>query len=191
MARPRNLRRLLQSAVLICALADVALFLVYVSPLVPSHADATEQVARATTELNLKRTTVSNLQLLKSRIVQSEREARELTGTAMPPEQTVFSDVLQEMDKLAKASHVQAAGIGFDKAKTTTAGLREIGITANVEGQYSDVIEFLNAIERSPIFFIVDEITLTGSRAETGNGAIRLGVRLETYARVEEAAGRA
>jgi Tfp pilus assembly protein PilO len=186
MQKPQNIRRILQISVLACAVADAALLLVYLSPWVPSRAEAAARVNSERVQLEILRERVNRLQQLQAHLGRSRQQADELVQSSMRPEGTVFSDVLTEFNRMAQRTRVRASNIAFQPSKETQAGLRQIGITANLEGQYSDVIEFLNAVERSPIFFIVNEISLSEGAGESHEkGVIRLYVQMQTYARAE------
>jgi hypothetical protein len=60
-----------------------------------------------------------------------------------------------------------------------------------VTGDYANVVQFINGMERSPVFFVIDGVSASMGRANPGEtgpginreGTIHLLVSLETYVR--------
>jgi len=57
--------------------------------------------------------------------------------------------------------------------------LTQVNIDASVSGDYRPVVQFINAIERDKIFFVVTGVNLTGEQT----GQVNLRIRLTTYLR--------
>jgi hypothetical protein len=49
-----------------------------------------------------------------------------------------------------------------------------------LEGSYTSLAKFINALERDQMFFIIDSVTLGGEP----QGPVKLAMRLETYSKV-------
>jgi type IV pilus assembly protein PilO len=56
-------------------------------------------------------------------------------------------------------------------------GLRPVEIEADFSGGYLQLVRFINALERDPLFFIIDSVQLGGEQA----GVVKLQLKLETY----------
>jgi hypothetical protein len=58
-------------------------------------------------------------------------------------------------------------------------GLREVRIDANLSGDYTPLMQFINDLERdkNDVFFIINGITLTGQQG----GLVNLRLRMTTY----------
>ena len=61
--------------------------------------------------------------------------------------------------------------------------LTEDRMDASVSGDYRPVVQFLNAIERDKLFFVITSINLTGQQT----GQVNLRIRLTTYLRAPSA----
>jgi len=57
--------------------------------------------------------------------------------------------------------------------------LTAISIDASVSGDYRPIVQFINALERDKIFFVINGINLTGQQT----GQVNLRIRLTTYLR--------
>jgi hypothetical protein len=58
-------------------------------------------------------------------------------------------------------------------------GVTEISIGTSVEADYPAVIQFINGLERSKYFYLLDDLQL----GSASSGAIRLQIGLHTYFR--------
>lgn len=91
------------------------------------------------------------------------------------------SALTTELGKMAVGSGVKLDSAHYEELDSDLPGLRRLRITANVTGDYLQEVKFINSVERSRMFFIVDNINL----AEQQAGVVRLGVSLETYMKGE------
>jgi len=57
--------------------------------------------------------------------------------------------------------------------------LSQMSIDASVSGDYRPIVEFINAVERDKLFFVINGINLTGQQT----GQVNLRIRLTTYLR--------
>ena len=89
------------------------------------------------------------------------------------------SAVYVELGKLAAANRVRMSGAKYDLSETELPNVQMMSIEATLSGSYVDTIKFINALERSKMFFIVDGVGLD----EQQGGGVHLSVKLETYVR--------
>jgi hypothetical protein len=52
-----------------------------------------------------------------------------------------------------------------------------------VSGDYASVARFINGLQRSEKFYIVDDLTLSESQGRNANGALSVALHLRTYFR--------
>jgi hypothetical protein len=57
--------------------------------------------------------------------------------------------------------------------------LTEVSVDASVSGEYRPIVQFINAVERDKVFFVINGINLTGQQT----GQVNLRIRLTTYLR--------
>ena len=94
-----------------------------------------------------------------------------------------YSAVSSELGKVASQTGVRVSQINYEPKPAEIANLQQVVINAKVDGDYLQVVKFINALERDRMFFMVDSLTL----AQEQGGTVRLQVRLETYLRSEAA----
>jgi hypothetical protein len=80
-------------------------------------------------------------------------------------------DAWDEIDRLAGETNVTRGRTGYDR-EVLDVGLEQINATMPVEGDYFDLVRFINRLERSERFFLVERISL--SQSETADAGIQL-----------------
>lgn len=93
-----------------------------------------------------------------------------------------YSTMLAQLMGTAEKDHVQLSRSGYAQ-ETAIQGLTEVSIEAGLSGQYTDMVHFINDVERDKdhVFFLIDGITLTGEQG----GLVNLRLRLKTYLRAD------
>lgn len=188
---PQDIKRILRWSVLVCLLLDLAIGGFLLSPWSPSKAAGEQRLSELTIQYRQLEARVQALDRLQSRIRTSQEQIQKLQTASMPAEHEVSSVVLAEVHRIAQDSHVTAQGMSFKPDTKSREGLRKVQIQVLVTGDYDSVVQFINQIERSPIFFVIDGVSASAGRADSSGqvpeGSIRLLVSLETYVRVDAA----
>ena len=91
-----------------------------------------------------------------------------------------YSTILAQLGAVATKSQVRLSRAAYAQ-NPATGGLTELHIDAGLSGQYSDLMHFINGMERDQdhVFFIIDGITLNGQQG----GLVNLRLRMTTYIR--------
>lgn len=82
-----------------------------------------------------------------------------------------LTEAWDEIDRLASESQVTRGRTGYER-ELLDSGLEQIKATMPVEGDYFDLVRFVNRLERSKRFYLVEKIAL--SQRETGDRSIQL-----------------
>jgi len=183
-----HLRRNLMIGVVACALADAGLLAWLLSPRAPSKSATEQQLSLARAELAGLRSQGRQLALLGQRLTLSQDQVQELMAAGVPEDAEAGSKLLAEFSRLAQASAVQVSGAEFHPDKAPRFGLRRVAISLQVAGGYGSVVRFINQLERSPMFFIIDQVAVTGSNpnpALSAADSVKLELQLEAYVRAE------
>jgi hypothetical protein len=91
-----------------------------------------------------------------------------------------YSTVLSQLGGVAAKSNVKLSRAAYAQ-NAAPSGLTELHIDAGLSGQYSDLMHFINGLERDQdhVFFIIDGVALNGQQG----GLVNLRLRLTTYLR--------
>ena len=176
------LRRKLMFGALALLIADLALLVWLLSPQAPSRAATQQQLADARLQLVSIRAQSGQLARLSENLHTSQQQIQEIMAAGIPHEADASSKLLSEFSRLATASQVQVSGAEFHPDKKANLGLRRIAISLQVAGGYGNVVRFLNQMERSPMFFLINQVSVSGGAANANT--VKLDVQLEAYARI-------
>ncbi len=102
------------------------------------------------------------------------------------PVSSGYSSVSSELDTIAKKAGAQIETRDFKQKEIPNRGVEEVAIDITVGGEYTNVVKFLNGLQRSENLYAVEGLTLAGetSNQSAANSAIRVSVHMKTYFRV-------
>ncbi|HEY4355218.1 MAG TPA: hypothetical protein VGN16_05695 [Acidobacteriaceae bacterium] len=162
------------------ALAVVVLYLIvhliFVMQSLSAH-DA-EAMAQQRVLLTQAQIAAKPLRGLDTKLVDSTADADKFYARRLP---YASSQVIAEVGALAKREGVRwtRAQYAYAPILSGSAALAELHIDANVSGDYRPMVQFINAVERDRLFFVIGGINFTGQQ----NGQVNLRIRMTTYLR--------
>jgi type IV pilus assembly protein PilO len=132
-----------------------------------------DKLQQAQLQLAQLRVQAARLNGLPEKVEQSRKDADKFYTQRIPANYSSFlSDigtlVAKDNVRFTRASYTPTQAIG---------GLVEVRIDANLAGEYSAVMHFINDLERDKTFFVISAVTLTGQQG----GLVNLRLRLNTY----------
>jgi hypothetical protein len=92
---------------------------------------------------------------------------------------TGYSDIETDLDSIAGKAGVKTTGFSFKQKSVKDRGVTEISIDTSIVADYPAVIEFINGLERSKYFYLLDDVELNSVQT----GGIQLRIGLHTYFR--------
>ncbi len=95
------------------------------------------------------------------------------------PARAGYSAVSADLAELSRSAGLRTDDINFHEHNPDARGLMEVEITTAIEGDYESLISFLDKLEHSDNFYVLDSLTLASSSA----GKLRLNLQLRTYFR--------
>lgn len=174
----RQTRKNLKIALAVLAAIDVLAIIVYVSPLIGSAQSRRQELTRLQVELTVKTRAAVPLANLPQKVQIAHRQISDFYTNRFPSHN---SQILTELGRLASENGVridQAHYKSDDPNKPRPpAGLEPVLMEADLSGSYTGLAKFINALERDPMFFIINSVTLGGEP----QGSVKLAVSMETY----------
>jgi Tfp pilus assembly protein PilO len=157
----------------------VLLFLVFTLPRSLQERRAAEEAMALREELDSRRTEMAQArtraQTVKANIAETSRFYREAV-----PECTGHStSVVKELDSITRQLSVKLDRISTSSKEVERVPLTELSITAPIVGQYQQVGGFLQRVERSSQFLVVESVQMRERKAD-GGGA-ELSVKINAY----------
>jgi type IV pilus assembly protein PilO len=120
---------------------------------------------------------MAHLQGLPQKVDQSRDDANEFFEKRIAPN---YSTIAEELGTAYVKNQVRLTRAQYT-AKPSIDGLTELRIDANLSGDYTALMHFINDLERDKdhVFFIIDGLTFTGQQG----GLVNLRLRVTTYLR--------
>jgi Type II secretion system (T2SS), protein M subtype b len=92
---------------------------------------------------------------------------------------TGYSQIESDLDSIAQKANVKTPALSFQQKSIEGRGVTEISIKTAVDADYPSVIRFINGLERSKNFYLIDDLHL----ASASTGTIQLEITMHTYFR--------
>lgn len=123
---------------------------------------------------------VARLRRVRSQAPQLAPQLERFVTERFLPVRTGFSQVAEELEEAASPAGVRLGRVSYEtEREREDPALERIAITSSVEGRYANLLRYLEELERSPHFYLIDELSVVG----TQSGEVRLEMRLATYFR--------
>ena len=115
---------------------------------------------------------------LDAKLVTSTEDADEFYAKRLP---YAASQVAAEVGALThrEGVHWTRAQYAYTPVLSGKDSLTQVSMDASVSGDYRPIVQFINAVERDKLFFVIIGINLTGQQT----GQVNLRIRMTTYLR--------
>jgi hypothetical protein len=97
----------------------------------------------------------------------------------LPPVASGYSSVVDNLGEVARTAGLRTENVSYRQHDPDNHGIIVVEIGATVNGDYPSVVRFINGLERSNNFYVLDGLQL----AESSVGNVKLNLRLRTYFR--------
>jgi type IV pilus assembly protein PilO len=172
----RDTRRKLKIAVGVMAGISALSIGLLVSPLVGSPAARQQDMNQLRAQLTAKSRQVEPLRGLDKKIPLATEQIDQFYKERFSAHD---SEVAAALGDLAKETGVKVQTAKYKFGDPEPVGLRRLEIETSIQGDYQPLAKFLNGLERSKVFFIINGIALAQQ-----NGPVQLQMKLETYQKV-------
>jgi type IV pilus assembly protein PilO len=170
----KRTRSRLKVTVAMLVLVDAAAIAMLVSPLAGMRAARQQQMRELWQELKSRE--FASWRGLDKKIPVAKQEIDDFYQQRFPTEE---SEISAELGKVASETGVRVTGVKYSAKDASIEGLQRVEIAANFSGDYLELVRFINALERSKLFFLVDGVDLGSEQ----NGIVGLQIKVETYLR--------
>ncbi|HVH72553.1 MAG TPA: type 4a pilus biogenesis protein PilO [Candidatus Dormibacteraeota bacterium] len=142
-----------------------------------------EQIARLERQLKEREAPIARAQKIREDMPNTQRECEKFEAMLLPAS-SGYSSVSSELGEIAKKSDVIRQGINFKPTPIPERGLTEVAMELTIEGNYRNVILFLNGLQRSDRIYEVESLTLATQKETRGPAnVIKVDLHLKTYFR--------
>ena len=175
MASIRETRKKLMPAVIALAILDLACVAYIFSPAGRSKQARQREYTKLRQQLVAKQQEVLPTRGMDEKLKRASQDISGFYDARFPAE---YSSVASELGKIAADTGVHLSGVKYEQKDAPIEGLNKLNMEVTLSGDYLQEVKFINALERSKMFFLIDGITLGEQQ-----GNVRLQLKLETYLR--------
>lgn len=171
-------RTFLQVVILLVMVADLVLVGVnWKLSLSPSTTG--EELRALERERELMALDLKNAESIRRDLPATQRQCDEFFEKELRPSEGGYSQIVSDLGTIARDAGLQISGTRFREKGVDKHGVNELSINVTMEGPYPSLVSFINALERSGNFYLLDNLGLDSST----NGMLRLNLELRTYFR--------
>jgi len=174
----QNRKKIVRWGLAVILALDVALALVNFR-LNQSPRIAPEEIKRLDMMEKSYRADNGRLEKFRAELPADEKEWDQFYTTHFRPAGAGYSAVSEDLGQLSHSAGLRTDTITFHQHSPDARGLTEVEIATAVEGDYGSLVNFLDKLEHSDHFYVLDGMTLASSNA----GKVRLNIQLRTYFR--------
>jgi type IV pilus assembly protein PilO len=174
MADLRKARTKLQAALGSLLILDLAAIVLLLSPYAGSEASRQAQLRQLWQQLKARET--ASWRGLDKKIPVAKQQIADFYRERFP---AGYSDISTSVDKIASQSGVKISSERYEQKETEVEGVQRVQVQADVSGDYLQLVRFINTLERSKVFFIVNDLQIAGEQS----GQVKLQIKFETYLR--------
>jgi hypothetical protein len=142
-----------------------------------SNVDA---IASRQLELRMLEVQTAPLRGLDKRVDLSKTQIDDFYAKRIPSR---WSTILEQLGQLSSKGTVRLSRVQYTQ-HPGSGDLTEIRMDAGLSGDYAGIMKFINGLERSPTFFIIRAMALTGQQS----GTVNLRLQVSTWMRPADAA---
>lgn len=121
----------------------------------------------------------ARLERFRTELPADEKQWDQFFTTHFHPAVAGYSAISEDLGSLSNSAGLRSDSISFRQHPPDARGLVQVDISTAIEGDYDGLIQFLNKLEHSENFYVLDALAL----ASSSQGKLRLNVQLRTYFR--------
>jgi type IV pilus assembly protein PilO len=174
MANLRAARRNLYAIGAILIVVDIAAIFVLLSPNGNVNLAKQDEFNQLRLQVQSKARTVVPPDQVQQRVEEARKQIAQFAQERLPGQP---SELSVELGKLAADSGVHLGSVRYQEVDSDVPAVRRFQLTATISGDYLQEVKFINALERSRHFYVINSVTL----GEQQPGAVRLGVNVDAY----------
>jgi len=122
---------------------------------------------------------IRRVEAIRAQLPGVQTETTSFMDKDLRPAGDGYSSVDADLEALAKDSGLQITSAHFRQKAVDKRGVEEVTITITMQGAYPSLVSFINALERSKSFYLLDSLSLDSST----EGLLKLNLELRTYFR--------
>lgn len=170
-------KRVIMAGVALLIAADVALA-AYSWHLSNSPTTSPQELTDETRKLKLFRADVAKAEESAANFPKAVQDCDKFERN-LPQAASASSTISAELGDISKKAGVQLTDIKFTDKEIEGRDITQREMDASITGEYASVVKFLNGLQKSPDYYVVDSLDL-GAESSSPN-LIRVKIRMRTF----------
>jgi type IV pilus assembly protein PilO len=172
----KTCRELRQRFIIALSVLGGVCFVCLVYLLIPSSGGEQGKVQKdaARQQLRQEQSQVTPLRGLDQKLVRSKQDIVGFYNNRLPDRYSLISQTLNE---LANKNKVELSNITYHAEPGNLDDVHQVTMRATLTGDYADVIRYIDAVDHSKIFFLIENVGVSN----TETGVIQLQLTLSTF----------
>jgi len=177
---PRLTVRIILGVLVVANLAAAA---VLFRPWGGSPEEIQRQLAALRREVRQREEAVERLRALAGAVEKTRGETDRFLADYFLPAHSAYSTVLDELRAMAEKSGLRPRDHSFELQPIEGSDTLELmNVTGNYEGSFANLVEFVNAVDRSPRFLTIERLQASPLQAQ---GSLTVNLRINVFVRRE------
>jgi type IV pilus assembly protein PilO len=174
---PRILLRAVIGALLA---ANLAAAIIAFKPFGGSAEDLRRDEAALSQQLTSLRDRVAKGKLLVSKMQNARKDTDQFLTKYVTDEHFGASTLYLELDRIATEAGVKPLPVTYNEQDIEGSdGMKMVSVTEGCEGTYANLAKFINLLDKSPRFLIIENLT-TNAPQQNG-GALNVQIKIDTF----------
>ena len=178
LAGPSRTRIRLRAILAVLLAADVLFVFLWVRSPGRTESQRKADIARLESQQQEAQRHVELLQQLRQKVRDATHNEQEFTQANFLRRSAAFSEMLTDLERLATENNLLPGDISYKlDDRTNELGWITVSVSLSVSGAYPDLVRFLNRLEQSKLFWIVEGLTVNAREGDR----LRLELQAATY----------
>jgi type IV pilus assembly protein PilO len=179
---PRTVARAVLGALV---LANLVAALMVFKPWGGSPADLARDEANLRQQLATMQARLLHSKSLVSKAETARKEDNRFLAEYTTDRRTTFSTIFSELERVAHEAGIQPRPASYELEQVEGSDtLYQMTITAAYEGSYESLTKFVNLLDKSPRFLIIESLMAAPQQANATN-LLSVSIKLDTFVREE------
>lgn len=182
-ARVKDPRVLVRSVLGVLVLANVVAALVIFKPWGGSPEDLARQQGDLRHQLTTMQARLAKTKALVAKAERARKEGDQFLTEYTTDRRTTFSTIAAELERASQDAGIKPRPASYELQPVEGSDtLYQMTITAAYEGSYANLTKFMNLLDKSPRFLIIESLMAAPQQTNAGD-LLSISIKLDTFVR--------
>lgn len=174
-------RILVRAGLGVLVVANIAAALMVFKPWGGSAEDLALQQANLQQQLTSMQARLERTKSLVTKAEHAREEGDDFLAEYTTERRTIFSTIFAELERVAHEAGIQPRPSSYELEPVEGSDtLYQMNISAAYEGSYANLIKFVNLLDKSPRFLIIESLMAAPQQSNTGD-LLSVSIKVDTF----------